>query len=107
MGDGYYGNALRVAMDIPILDEGDRAVLQRFAAGAQHGADHVCLQDIARRVYFSEPVPECVNMTKQEMLSRIKILSDEIDANEDENRFMRKEIDDLYAKIDAGEFVPE
>lgn len=50
---------------------------------------------------------ECVNMTKQEMLSRIKILSDEIDANEDENRFMRKEIDDLYAKIDAGEFVPE
>lgn len=35
-------------------------------------------------------------------LARISLLSDEIDANEEENRFMLKEINELYAKIDAS-----
>lgn len=43
-------------------------------------------------------------MTKQEMLDKIKWLSDEIDANEEESRAMQDEINALYAKLDAGEF---
>lgn len=35
-------------------------------------------------------------------LARISVLSNEIDANEEENRFMLKEIHELYAKIDAS-----
>ena len=38
---------------------------------------------------------------KQKMHERIKLLSDEIDANEEENRAMQTEIDGLYKKIDA------
>lgn len=34
--------------------------------------------------------------------ARIGLLSDEIDANEEENREMLKEIHELYAKIDAS-----
>ncbi|WP_157643312.1 hypothetical protein [Burkholderia ubonensis] len=41
------------------------------------------------------------NMTKEQMLARISLLSDEIDANEEENREMQTEIDGLYARIDA------
>jgi hypothetical protein len=41
------------------------------------------------------------SMTKEQMLARIKLLSGEIDANEDENRQMQAEIDSLYARIDA------
>ena len=54
MGDGYYGNALRVAKDIPGLTDQDRAVLDRYATGAQHGTDHIALQDIAMRVYATQ-----------------------------------------------------
>lgn len=39
-------------------------------------------------------------MTKQEKLERISLLADEIDANEEENRFMQEEIDKLYEEID-------
>ncbi|MCP1515580.1 hypothetical protein [Pseudomonas rhodesiae] len=41
------------------------------------------------------------DMTKDQMLSKISQLSDEIDANEDENRAMQEQIDQLYARIDA------
>ena len=41
------------------------------------------------------------NMTKEQMLARIRLLDDEITANEEENRFMQKEIDDLYEKLEA------
>lgn len=51
MGDGYYGNALRVAKDIPGLTDQDRAVLDRYATGSQHDTDHIALQDIAMKVY--------------------------------------------------------
>jgi uncharacterized protein (DUF2267 family) len=40
-------------------------------------------------------------VTKQEMLDRVRVLSDEMDGNDDENRAMQAEIDALYAKIDA------
>jgi len=39
--------------------------------------------------------------TKEEMQERIRVLSDEMDANDEENRAMQAEIDVLYAKIDA------
>ena len=40
-------------------------------------------------------------MTAEQMHARIKLLSDEIDANEEENRMYQEEIDSLYAKIDG------
>lgn len=41
------------------------------------------------------------SMTKEQMKARISVLSDEIDANEEENRVMLQEIQDLYERIDA------
>lgn len=41
-------------------------------------------------------------MSKQQMLARIRVLSDEMDANDEENRAMQDEIDVLYTKIDAA-----
>ena len=40
------------------------------------------------------------DMTKEEMLARISELSDEIDANEQENMLMQDEINDLYKALD-------
>src|SRR5690606_20153205 len=60
MGDGYYGNALRVAKDIPGLTDQDRAVLDRYATGAQHDTDHIALQDIAMRVYATSRTAHAV-----------------------------------------------
>jgi pyrroloquinoline quinone (PQQ) biosynthesis protein C len=40
-------------------------------------------------------------MTKEEILQRINVLSNEIDANEEENRFMQTDIDSLYEQLDA------
>lgn len=40
-------------------------------------------------------------MTKEQMEARISVLSDEIDANEEENRAMNDEIERLYKQIDA------
>jgi hypothetical protein len=50
MGDGYHGNALRVAKDIPGLTDEDRALLDRYATGRNSGTDHVALQDLALRI---------------------------------------------------------
>lgn len=41
------------------------------------------------------------DMTKEQMLSKISQLSDEIDANEEENRAMQEQINQLYARTDA------
>lgn len=49
-----------------------------------------------------EPAP----MPEAQMLERIKLLSDEMDANEEENRAMQAEIDALYVKIDAAKAIP-
>lgn len=40
------------------------------------------------------------DMTKEEMLARISELSDEIDANEQENMLMQDEINELYKALD-------
>ena len=40
-------------------------------------------------------------MTVEQMHARISLLSDEINANEEENRMCQEEITALYAKIDA------
>ena len=53
MGDGFYGNALRVAKDLDGVTDEDRAVLDRYATGAQGGTDHIALQRIALKVYFT------------------------------------------------------
>jgi len=106
MGDGYFGNALRVAMDIPGIDDADKAVLQRYATGRQHGVDHVCLQNIAKKVYFSETVPKCKTMTKKEVLDRIHLLNDEVYANEKENLAMQEEIDALIELNHPQETTP-
>lgn len=42
-------------------------------------------------------------MTKEEIESRIDMLGDEMDANEEENRQMQQEIDDLYEMLDNME----
>ena len=51
VGDGFYGNALRVAKDMPGITMEDRSVLDRYATGTQTGADHVHLQWLAQWLY--------------------------------------------------------
>lgn len=41
--------------------------------------------------------------TKEEALQQINMLSDEIDANDEENTLLQREIDELYKRIDSGE----
>lgn len=50
MGDGYYGNALRVAKDLPEATADDRARLDRYATGRHFATDHAALQDLAMRI---------------------------------------------------------
>ena len=50
-GEAYYGNALRVAKDLPFLTDVDRAVLDRWATGAQNSADRFDLQEIAITIH--------------------------------------------------------
>ncbi len=54
MGDGFHGNALRVAKDLPGVTDIDRSLLDRYATGAHGGTDHVALQDLAMRLYQRE-----------------------------------------------------
>lgn len=54
MGEAFYGNALRVAKDIPGITAQDRSVLDRWATGGQSGTDHIGLQEIAMKVRDSE-----------------------------------------------------
>ena len=51
MGDGYYGNALYVAMDMAQTTQTDREVLHRYMHGSNLKTDHVKLQDLAMRIY--------------------------------------------------------
>jgi hypothetical protein len=73
MGDGYYGNALRVAKDIPCVTPEDRAVLDRYATGTQTGIDHLALQDIALRTRRT-------NMTIDALIAKRDALKEEIEA---------------------------
>jgi hypothetical protein len=54
LGKAYYGNALRVAKDIPGVTAEERALLDRYATGAQRGTDHVGLQDLAIKLRIRE-----------------------------------------------------
>lgn len=50
LNDGFYGNALRVAKDLPGVGSEDRALLDRYATGQQAGTDHIALQALAIRI---------------------------------------------------------
>jgi hypothetical protein len=50
-----------------------------------------------------DPMPK--ELTEQQMLDRVELLGDEMDANDEENRAMQSEIDTLYAKIDAAKIA--
>jgi pyrroloquinoline quinone (PQQ) biosynthesis protein C len=39
-------------------------------------------------------------VTKEEIKERISLLSDEMDANDEENRMMQREVDQLYSMLD-------
>jgi hypothetical protein len=58
MGDGYYGNALYVAMDMPQTTKNDREMLHRYMCGSNLKTDHVKLQDLAMRIYTTPPAPQ-------------------------------------------------
>lgn len=49
-GVAYHGNALRVAKDISILTDKDRAVLERWLTGRDQMEDFWNLQEISLRV---------------------------------------------------------
>lgn len=40
------------------------------------------------------------SQTREELLSRQKLLENEIEANEEENRALQKELDAIYAELD-------
>jgi hypothetical protein len=50
LGDGFYGNALRVAKDMPGVSSAERALLDKFANGTPGHTDHVALQALALRL---------------------------------------------------------
>ena len=50
LGQAYYGNALYVAQDIPVLTDEERWVIYRWLEGTQCGTDHVELQHIANKI---------------------------------------------------------
>lgn len=54
MGHAYYGNALRVVLDKPRINDIDRGVICRFERGDTAGNDHIELQDIANRLMRGE-----------------------------------------------------
>ena len=53
-GEGFYGNALRVAKDIPGMRLEDRSMLDRYATGTQTGADHLHLQWLVQALYNTD-----------------------------------------------------
>lgn len=57
VGDGFYGEALSLAMDMPGVTEEDRALLERFATGRNAGTDHIALQDLALRIECGSKSP--------------------------------------------------
>lgn len=50
MGDGHYGNALRVAKDLECVDAVERSLLDRWATGKQGGTEHIALQELALKI---------------------------------------------------------
>lgn len=58
MGDGFHGNALRVAKDIEGITAEERATLDRWATGGQAGLDGCALQDIAIKIRLAAQAVE-------------------------------------------------
>ena len=59
MGDGYYGNALRAAKDLPEATPAVRSLLDRWATGAQNGlSDRLELCEFAIYVYQQPELKE-------------------------------------------------
>lgn len=55
MGDGYYGDALRVAKGFPEATPSVRALLDRWATGRQNGlSDRTGLCTFALQIYLSD-----------------------------------------------------
>jgi|GEM_PF-4267618 len=50
MGEAFFGQALRAAKKLPIVDEDEKALLSRFENGTDSGIDHVSLQVVALRI---------------------------------------------------------
>lgn len=50
LGQAHFGNALRVAKDIPGITPEDRSVLDRFATGTNSASDGHHLQDISNKI---------------------------------------------------------
>ena len=55
LGEAYYGNALYVALDIPVLTDEERYCIMRYLDGTAcaskvHSMDHVELQHIAHKI---------------------------------------------------------
>jgi hypothetical protein len=46
LGEGYHENALRLALDLSTLTEGERQVIRRYLAGTHYGFDHGELQEM-------------------------------------------------------------
>lgn len=55
LGQAYYGNALRVAKDVQGVTAEERALLDRWATGAQRQHDYLALQDLAIKLREVRP----------------------------------------------------
>jgi len=96
---------------IRILCEGMKLLKVNPASLDEHATAERLLQHfesvLAAKVdaAFQEPQPpvagDAAPATKAQLLDRVSMLSDEMDANDEENRAMQSEIDGLYAQIDA------
>lgn len=68
---------------------------ERTGLDVEHGIPEQRIEELAPQR------PSKVELSEEQMLARIKLLADEMDANEEENQQMQDEIDQLYKKIDA------
>jgi len=59
LGEAYYGNALYVAMDFPVLTADDKSVIRRWLNGKPWNTDHINLQQIALKIC------DCSNESKK------------------------------------------
>lgn len=55
LGESFFGNALRVAKDLPYVNAQERSLLDRWATGKQGGTDHLELQALANKVMAHAP----------------------------------------------------
>ncbi len=54
LNNGYWGNGLRVAKDIPGVESEERALLDRWLSGLQTDSDGFSLQDLANKLRQSD-----------------------------------------------------